>query len=235
MSDCDFEQHPEQMSFLGWPVGHHALSGRTQRRRRATALQMMRRFAETFVGIEYDLLWKNPTINAQAWLFANGKHVTVCGGLVRHPALSASGIALILAHETGHHLGGLPFDPDLRCLTWQGQADYWAAKEGMPKVFGDDARRHTLRGAREIAALHVEFLDAENQPDMSASDRSAIFYAGALGKKPPACLYEAFDRLLEERRQYANLKASKTLPRLVEHDPEKWVAVFRKDHAQSKR
>jgi hypothetical protein len=198
------------MSFLGWPVERHELSGRAQRRRKATALRIMRCFAETFIGIEYDLLWENPTINAQAWLFADSRHVTVCGGLVRYPAITASGIALMLAHETGHHLGGWPLDPELPFLTWQGQADYWAAKEGMSKVFGCDARRHTLRGAREIAALHAEFLDAETQPDISANDRSTIFRAGALGKSPPVCLYEAFDRVLEERREYASLKASKT-------------------------
>jgi hypothetical protein len=196
--------------FLGWPVEYHALSERTRRRRKATALRIIRRFAEAFVGIEYDLLWENPTINAQAWRFAEERHVTICGGLVRHPAITASGIALMLAHETGHHLGGPPLDPDLRYLTWQGQADYWAAKEGMPMVFGHEARRLTLRGAGEIAALHAEFLDAENQPDISANDRSTIFRAGALGESPPACLYEAFDRLLEQRRAYANLKATKT-------------------------
>lgn len=193
------------MSFLGWPVEHHALSERTCRRRKATALRIIRRFAETFCDIEYDLLWENPTINAQAWRFGEERHVTVCGGLVRHPAIATFGIALILAHETGHHLGGAPFDPDLRYLTWQGQADYWAAKEGMPRVFGRKARQITLRGAREIVALHAEFLD--DQPDISANDRSTIFRAGALGEVPPACLYEAFDRMLEVRRAYSNMRA----------------------------
>jgi hypothetical protein len=80
----------------------------------------------------------------------------------------------------------------------------------MPLVFGHEARRLTLRGAAEIAALHAEFLDAENQPDISASDRSAIFRAGALGESPPACLYEAFDRLIELRRAYANLNTRNT-------------------------
>jgi len=196
------------VSFLGWPVEHHVLSERTRRRRKATALRILKSFADTFVDVEYDLLWENPTINAQAWRYAEERHVTVCGGLVRHPAITASGIALMLAHETGHHLGGPPLDPDLRYLTWQGQADYWAAKEGMPRVFGRDARRLTLRGAGEIAALHAEFLD--DRPDISANDRSTIFRAGALGESPPACLYEAFDRLLEQRRAYANLKATKT-------------------------
>ena len=199
---------PNAVSFLGWPVEHGALSEQARRRRKATALRIMKGFADTFFGVEYDLLWENPTINAQAWRFAEQRHVTICGGLVRHPAITASGIALMLAHETGHHLGGPPLDPDLRYLTWQGQADYWAAKEGMPKVFGDKARRITLQGAREIAALHAEFQD--DQPDISANDRSAIFCAGALGESPPACFYEAFDRLIELRRAYSNLNPGNT-------------------------
>jgi hypothetical protein len=201
------------MSFLGWPIEQYELSERTRRRRKATALRIMRRFGETFVSIEYDLLWDNPTVNAQAWLLGESRHVTVCGGLVRHPAMTACGIALMLAHETGHHLGGSPLDPDLRYLTWQGQADYWAAKKGMPRIFGHDARRHTLRGACEIAALHTEFLNAKSRPDLSASDRLTIFRAGALGRNRPACLHAAFDRFLEERRAYSNSEGSKTFAR----------------------
>ena len=190
------------MSFLGWPVEHHVLSGQARRRRNATATRLIRLFAETFVGIDYDLLWDAQTINAQAWIFAESRHVTVCGGLVRHSAMTACGIALMLAHETGHHLGGPPLDPDLPWLTWQGQADYWAAKEGMPKVFGPNARWYTLRGANEIEALHAEFQDADDMPDMSANDRSTIFRAGALGEGPPACLNEAHNRILKERCAY---------------------------------
>jgi hypothetical protein len=185
------------MNFLGWPVEHHASSERARRRRRAVALRIMSRFAQTFVGI-----------------LGQDRHVTVCGGLVRHPAITVYGVSLMLAHETGHHLAGPPFDPDLRFLSWQGQADYWAAKEGMPRVFGNGARRLTLRGAREIAALHAEFLDAESQPDLPVPDRSEIFRAGAFGESPPVCLHRAFDRLLERRKFYAKLKADQKVVRI---------------------
>ena len=77
----------------------------------------------------------------------------------------------------------------------------------MPRVFGRDARKLTFRGADEIAALHAEFLD--DQPDLSANDRSTIFRAGVLGESPPACFYEAFDCLLEERRTLRELESKK--------------------------
>jgi hypothetical protein len=195
------------MSFLGWPIEHYALSEQARRRRKATILRLIRLFADTFVDIDYDLLWEHQAINAQAWLSADRRHVTLCGGLVRHPAMTACGIALTLAHETGHHLGGPPFDPDLRWLTWQGQADYWAAKEGMPKVFGRNARCYTLRGAREIEALHDEFRDADDKPDMSANDRLMILRAGARGESPPACFTESYNRILKERDAYLRLSS----------------------------
>jgi hypothetical protein len=188
------------MTFLDWPTEREILSKRTHQRRRAVAVRLMNEFAATFNEIEYNLFWDCPIINAQAWRFGSKKHVTLYGGLVRHPKITSSGLALVLAHETGHHLGGPPLDPDLRWPAWQGQADYWAASEGMPKVFGSVAAKLTLRGARQIADLHAEFLELGSEPDISAEERSAIFRAGALGKRIPEVLQEAFNRMLERSR-----------------------------------
>jgi hypothetical protein len=74
-------------------------------------------------------------------------------------------------------------------MTWQGQADYWAARTAMPFVFGSPARNMTLRGARQILRLHEQILpllDAD-EPDMSAQCRYRIFCAGAMGSDIPAC------------------------------------------------
>jgi hypothetical protein len=189
------------MNFLDWPVEHKSQPRRSQQRRRAVAATLMDQFARAFSDIEYDLFWDSSVVNAQAWRLGSRQRVTVYGGLVRHPAITTPGLALMLAHETGHHLGGPPRDPDLRWLTWQGQADYWAASEGMPKVFGPAARGLTLRGAKQIAALHAEFFRIDSEPDISAQDRSAIFSAGAHGKSIPAFMEELFNRMLAGRNE----------------------------------
>ena len=125
-----------QMSFLGWPTEENLPSRPRQLRRRSVALALLDEFGGVFPEINYDLLWESPTINAQAWRVGSVRHVRVYGGLVRHAAITRPGLALVVAHETGHHLGGLPRDPEMRWMTWQGQADYWAARTAMPLVFG---------------------------------------------------------------------------------------------------
>jgi hypothetical protein len=185
------------MSFLDWPVEDYQPSNRAQRRRRITALRLISQFAGAFQEIEYDLIWEAAVINAQAWRLGGRRCVRVYGGLVRHPSMTVCGLALMLAHETGHHLGGPPLDPDLRWPTWQGQADYWAATVGMPKVFGQNACRLTLKGAKEIVALHRDF--SGDEADVAPDERLAIFRAGALGEIAPSCLQSAFDRIIKER------------------------------------
>jgi hypothetical protein len=174
------------MSFLGWPIEHSPIDERRSCRRMKIATDLLEVFSKTFPEVTYDLLWESPTINAQAWLVGRVQHVRIYGGLVRHSAITRSGLALIIAHETGHHLGGLPRDPDMNWITWQGQADYWAARTAMPLIFGSKARNETLRGARQILKLHEE-LNEDDEPDLSPRCRYAIFLAGALGSELPAC------------------------------------------------
>jgi hypothetical protein len=189
------------MTFLDWPVEQQSQSTRQHQRRKAVALGLMDQFARAFGDIEYELFWDSAMINAQAWRLGGRQCVTVYGGLVRHPAITAPGLALMLAHETGHHLGGPPRDPDLRWPTWQGQADYWAASEGMQRVFGPAARGLILRGARQIVDLHAEFSGIESEPDISPQERSAIFAAGAEGRNIAALLEELFNRMLAARKE----------------------------------
>lgn len=175
------------MSFLGWPAEEKLPSRRSQFRRRSVARALLDEFGHAFPEITYDLLWESPTINAQAWRVGTARHVTVYGGLVRHAAITRPGLALTIAHETGHHLGGLPRDPELPWMTWQGQADYWAARTAMPLVFGSQARDATLRGARQVLKLHEDLFTESDEPDLSPLCRYFIFRAGALGSEIPPC------------------------------------------------
>src|SRR3954454_741989 len=185
------------MNILDWPAEQSLPSRRVQQRRRGVASELLETFHRAFPEITYELLWQSRTINSQAWRLGSARYVRVYGGLVRHPRITRSGMALMLAHETGHHLGGPPYDPAMPWISWQGQADYWAASVGMKTVFGLDADKMTLRGTREIGELHREFAgrSEEDEPDLSAECRRLIFMAGRSGQPMPACATKAFAEL----------------------------------------
>jgi hypothetical protein len=146
------------MSFLVWPAEEILLSQGVEQRRRHVVLSLIDKFSRAFPEVAYELIWESSTINAQACRLGLARYVRMYGGLVRHPVMTKFGLALTLAHETGHHLGGLPHDPAVPWMTWQGQADYWAAHTAMPLIFGSQARGVTLRGARQILLLHEKLI-----------------------------------------------------------------------------
>jgi len=188
------------MSFLNLPVERNQLSQRTRQRRKKIALSLLDQFGQAFPEITYELLWESATINAQAWRLGSVRYVRVYGGLVRHPVITRSALALTIAHETGHHLGGPPCDPGMPWLAWQGQADYWAARTAMPRVFGSRAQTMTLRGGLQILKLHQVICESlgGDDPDLSAYCRYSIFQAGVANIGIPACAkveyQECFDR-----------------------------------------
>jgi hypothetical protein len=182
------------MSFLNWPTEQVLSNRRVQEQRRRVALNLIEKFGRVFPQVTYQLFWDSPSLNAQAWMLESNRYVRVYGGLVRHSAISKYGLALTLAHETGHHLGGSPHDPQMRWMTWQGQADYWAAQVAMPLVFGPKAQGMILRGAREILSLHEALgkLTEEDEPELSASCRHQIFRAAIANSDMPSCAKQAF-------------------------------------------
>ena len=146
------------MSFLDWPVESEQAARKADVRRRRLAEGLITRFALLFPQIAYTLNWDSQLINAQAWRLGEQRNVYLYGGLVRHPAITRAGLALTLAHETGHHLGGEPYDPVMTWMTNERQSDHWAAVSCMPSLFGSRASSLTLRGAHEIATVqrHVQ-------------------------------------------------------------------------------
>ncbi len=191
------------MSFLNWPAESTPPGRRFQQRRRSVVGELIDKFGRAFPEITYELMWESATINAQAWRLGSARYVRVYGGLARHRTITRPGLALMLAHETGHHLGGSPCDPAMPWMTWQGQADYWAASVAMPKIWGPRARAMTLRGAREIVELHsalaAQFEDDE--PDLSPDCRYDILRAGAFGQNMPVCARDALSSLTGDSRE----------------------------------
>jgi hypothetical protein len=111
---------------------------------------LMTEYRKTYTDVVYQLDWADSTVNAFAWVDGGVRHVAVKGGLVRHAALQLEGIALVLAHETGHHYGGAPTFPS--GLSCEGQADYYGLLVVMRRVwFGDQYITMTDAAIQQMA------------------------------------------------------------------------------------
>jgi hypothetical protein len=121
---------------------------------RRWAKDLLSRFQASFPVIGYEMAWYSDSVNAQAFIYRKRKCVRLYGGLVRHRRISRAGIAFALAHETGHHLAGAPFDPTYFWLSSEARADEWALGEGLIRLFGRRrGRAMALEGLRELIAL----------------------------------------------------------------------------------
>jgi hypothetical protein len=77
--------------------------------------------------------WADNTVNAYAWVDNGVRNVAIKGGLVRHNSIELEAIALVLAHELGHHYAGMPdFPSGLSC---EGESDYYGGAIIMRKIW----------------------------------------------------------------------------------------------------
>lgn len=84
-------------------------------------------------------LWDSPVVNAGT--IRNGKEIIIkmYGGYARHSLVTEDGYALVICHELGHHIGGVPRKLyDSGAVAWpsvEGQADYFATLKCLRQVF----------------------------------------------------------------------------------------------------
>lgn len=113
-----------------------------------------------YPNIQFHLDWADNTVNAYAWIQNGVRHVAIKGGLVRHNALELEGIALVIAHEIGHHYGGPPTFPG--GLSCEGQADYSGVRDIMRLVwFSEQYTNMSLPGIQQMA----NFFGVPNSPN----------------------------------------------------------------------
>jgi len=139
------------MPLFDTPVSPHLLWPSDAPAPRRRAVRLLARFAECFPDVKYDMDLGVELANAQAFIDSDGKHVRLYGGLVLHRKVGTAGLAVALAHETGHHLGGPPFLKSFRWLSSEERATEWAATVGLQKVFGAGRGAGVMRsGLREL-------------------------------------------------------------------------------------
>eukprot|EP00456_Euglypha_rotunda_P041381 TRINITY_DN320_c0_g1_i4.p1 TRINITY_DN320_c0_g1~~TRINITY_DN320_c0_g1_i4.p1 ORF type:complete len:248 (+),score=24.67 TRINITY_DN320_c0_g1_i4:245-988(+) len=148
-----------------------------------------------YTDIRFTLDWASDEVNAYAWVEHDGtgqRRVDIKGGLVRDMALELEGIALVIAHEIGHHRGGAPTGGHPDGLSCEGQADYFGVSAVMRQVWFGQQYPTTLAPAIAQMAAFFGVPNSSTAPGGSAgcahpagACRIATYYAaGALTGKP---------------------------------------------------
>lgn len=100
--------------------------------------------------LEIEKDWKDDTVNAFATRSGTTFKVNMFGGLARHPDTTEDGLALVVCHEIGHHLGGFPKKNVMWGSTWasnEGQADYFATTKCLRNYF------KSLHNSAQVVAM----------------------------------------------------------------------------------
>jgi hypothetical protein len=81
--------------------------------------------------------WDDGTVNAYATQSGKTWKVAMFGGLARHKTITEDGMALVVCHELGHHIGGAPKKGASGGGGWWGggSASTWASNEGQADYF----------------------------------------------------------------------------------------------------
>lgn len=94
--------------------------------------------------------WEDGTVNAYTQRLENNWQINMFGGLARYPQMTADGYAMVVCHEIGHQIGGLPVK------TWYGRPS-WAAAEGQADYFAAKCLRELLRYEDNVEK--IKYLD----------------------------------------------------------------------------
>jgi len=139
-------------------------------------------------------MWKAGTVNAFAFRLRKLAQVYAFGGLARYPNMTADAYTMVLCHEIGHHLGGVPKIEKLFGLVTmsnEGEADYFASLKCARAVWNHDdnaAIVRTLSVPEAVRSACGRSFDAA--ADVALCERSAMAgktlaeILASLGKTP---------------------------------------------------
>jgi hypothetical protein len=89
--------------------------------------------------LDVERRWEDGTVNAYASQSGKTWKVAMFGGLARHETITKDGLALVVCHEIGHHIGGAPKKGSAAGGGWwggsEGGAISWASNEGQADYF----------------------------------------------------------------------------------------------------
>jgi|JI6StandDraft_1071083.scaffolds.fasta_scaffold75637_2 hypothetical protein len=114
---------------------------------------VINKFTKVFDNIKFiDIPNDIKTINA----FADGSNNTIkiYGGIIFNRYILEEGLELIIAHEVAHLLQIKPYYGPFN-VSCEGQADYWATKEVLRKIYNSTELPRILKGIDQFTDLNI--------------------------------------------------------------------------------
>lgn len=121
--------------------------------------------------------WTDGTVNAYAEQVGTEWKVSMFGGLARHKTITRDGMALVVCHELGHHIGGVPRYAGDDWASNEGQSDYFATTKCLRRVWQGQDNANAVRGMNIPATLKTS---CEKQWKTQA-DRDLCIRSGMAG------------------------------------------------------
>ena len=156
----------------------------------------------------FDFNWKSPFFGAGISHFENQYKLMILGGTTRIEEFSPDAYAALVCHEVGHLIGGEPFQtiPGADWASSEGQADFFAASQCLPKYFASLGLSKEQISARVEKAGH-ELVQSFMAIERGPGERPERFVKISkpvnetlINQYPSlACRYETF--LFNEKRQ----------------------------------
>lgn len=169
---------PENTMYI--PVGTKTTGGVTQTQFNAVITKISTFYAPEIASLGGKLIinrqWVDGEVNAFAERTDNKWIVNMNGGLARHPAITPDGLALVVCHELGHHIGGAP-KKKLGINKWstaEGQADYFAAIKCARRVFLNDDNAAIIKTLKAPAVLVSACSKAHGKLDRDICIRTGV-------------------------------------------------------------
>ncbi len=122
--------------------------------------------------------WTDGTVNAYAEQEGDIWKVSMFGGLARHKTITPDGFALVVCHEIGHHIGGVPRYAGDDWASNEGQSDYFATTKCLRRVWQGQDNAAAVRNLEVPAAL----TNACAKQWTEAADRDICVRGGMAGE-----------------------------------------------------
>ena len=113
--------------------------------------------------------WADPTVNAYTYRDGDNWHIDIFGGLARRQEMTLDALQLVICHELGHQIAGVPLKG---WASAEGQSDYYATHVCGKKVFSG-SRIRNLDASLALASL-LATLGNQKKPSFETPDRTVV-------------------------------------------------------------